>query len=338
MKFLKYLLYIVLAFIAIGIILGLVGPKTYDVSRSAIIPSSPEQLWPYLTSFQKSQQWTPWVRIDTTMKVTFTGEEGKVGSKQSWTSKMGNGEQTMKTIEPYTSVESELKFFMPWGVGVSNTSFHLKDTVGGTLVTWNLNGKNDFIGRIMGSVMSMDKNVGKPFEDGLNNLKTLMASLPKEDNANAFQIMPGEYPGGQYLVVRSKVKISALKDFFNKSFGAVMAGAKKCGAEINGVSCGLYYTWEPDKDMTDCAIGVPIAKPVKAPQGLTVLSLPASRMLSIDYIGAYSGLQKVHNALNDYITANKLTMTPPAIEDYIKDPMSEPDSTKWQTRVVYFVK
>ena len=45
MKILKYLLYVLIVLILIGLILGLVGPKTKDIQRSRVIPATPEQIW-----------------------------------------------------------------------------------------------------------------------------------------------------------------------------------------------------------------------------------------------------------------------------------------------------
>lgn len=42
MKILKYLLYLVGALVLIGVILGIVGPKSFDVHRSAIVAGTPE--------------------------------------------------------------------------------------------------------------------------------------------------------------------------------------------------------------------------------------------------------------------------------------------------------
>ena len=42
-----------------------------------------------------------------------------------------------------------------------------------TNVTWAMNGPNLFIGKVISVFMSMDKMVGKPFEEGLAKLKAL---------------------------------------------------------------------------------------------------------------------------------------------------------------------
>ncbi len=57
---------------------------------------------------------------------------------------------------------------------------------------------------------------------------------------------------------------------------------------------------------------------------------------TIDYPGAYEGLKYAHQSLNKYFQTNGLRLKPPVIEEYITDPMAEPDTTKWLTKIYYF--
>ncbi len=339
MKILKYLLYVLIGLIAIGVILGLVGPKTYDVSRTAVISVPPAQLWPYVSSLQKNAQWTPWVRRDSSMVTTYTGDEGTVGSKAAWESKkMGKGEQTITALEPAKSVQTELKFYMPWGVGVSNGYISLQDTTGGTKMTWGIKGKNDFVGRIFGAVMNFDKAMGKDFEEGFANLQALTASMPQASAAEV-KINPGTYAGGKYLGVRKTIGMDQMESFYSENLGKVFGELKKAGNPITSAPCGIYFTWDMDKKTTDMAAAVGFSGDMKkVPSGMTVMDVPAAKSLTIDYMGGYHGLGKAHDAMDAYLKANNLTHVAPVMEEYLTDPGSEPDSTKWLTRIVYFIK
>ena len=338
MKILKYLLYVLLALVVIGVILGLVGPKTYEVSRSKVIAASSEQIWPYVTSFPKTKAWSPWVRMDTTMTAEYSGEEGTVGSKMSWKSKkMGGGEQTITALEPYKSADSELKFMQPWGEGHATSSVQLMDTVGGTKVTWGIKGENGFVNRALSALFNADKMMGPVFEQGLHNLDSVMATVPKSAAMN-FQINTQDFPGGNYLAVRREIKISKLGDFFMNNFRALMDGAKTAKAELAGAPAGLYYTWYPDKDLTDVACAIPVKGDVKAPAGLSIIAVPAGKAAVIEYVGGYGGLGNVHQAMEDYFKKNNMQQSAPVIEEYVVGEPAETDSTKWVTRVIYFMK
>jgi hypothetical protein len=51
--------------------------------------------------------------------------------------------------------------------------FTLKPEAGATEVTWAMHGPTPFMSKLVQVFFNMDKMVGKDFEDGLNNLKTL---------------------------------------------------------------------------------------------------------------------------------------------------------------------
>ena len=336
MKILKYLLYVLIVLILIGLILGLVGPKTKDIQRSRVIPATPEQIWPYVSNWEKINMWSPWVRMDTSLTLEYTGNQGTVGSKYSWSSKkMGSGEQTITAMDPNRSMEAELIIKM-MGESTSKTTIMLQDTTGGTKVTWAMNGKNTFFEKIMSTMMGMEKMIGGEYEKGLNSLDSLIATLPKPKPG--MKIYTNDYPGGTYLGIKKKVKISELKDFFSNNFKPVMEGLKTTKAEATSMPSGLYYTWEPDKDMTEVAAAIAIKNEVKAPMGLQLFVILPGKMVAMDYMGGYGGLGNAHNALAEYFRSNNLMQAPPVVEEYVVDPMMEKDSTKWHTRIIYFVK
>ncbi len=340
MKILKYLLYVLIGLVGIAILLGIFGPKSYDASRSAVISATPDQLWPYVSSLQKNAEWTPWAKRDTTMTVEFSGTEGTVGSMSKWgKNDKTQGEQTVTKLEPNKYVETELKFYMPWGEGISTGYIHLRDTTGGTYMTWGMKGENDFVSKIFASVMNFDKAIGKDFEEGLANLQNLTASMPKAGASAEIKINPGDYPGGKYLGVRKTISMDQMEAFYSDNLGKVIGEIQKSGLEMTSAPCGLYYTWDMEKKITDMAAGAGFKGDLKkAPAGMAVLDVPASKSLTIDYMGGYSGLGKAHEAMDAYMKANNLTQHAPVIEEYLTDPGTVPDSTKWLTRIVYLVK
>jgi hypothetical protein len=47
-----------------------------------------------------------------------------------------------------------------------------------TKVTWSMSGKNNFIAKLFGLFMNVEKMCGNDFEKGLANLKTLLEERP----------------------------------------------------------------------------------------------------------------------------------------------------------------
>lgn len=338
MKFLKYLLYAIGILVVIAIVMGLTGPKTYDVSRSAIVSGTPEQVWPYVSSLKNMQQWSPWAEKDTAMVMEYSGTDGTVGSSYTWSGndEVGKGSQALTDLQPHTYVESELKFREPME-SITTGYTRLADTTGGTFVIWGIKGENSFVGRIFATILNMDKMVGPDFEKGLNNLTALMANTSKSASPS-YEVIPGEYPGGKYLGVRGSIPFDKMTEFYSTNFPALFPALAKGGAQPAGMPCGLYYSWDEENATTDLAAAVSFTGEMKAPIGMEVIKLPAAKSLTINYLGGYHGLGGAHMAMDEYIGKNKLEPLTPAIEEYVSDPGSEPDSTKWLTKVTYFVK
>jgi effector-binding domain-containing protein len=339
MKFLKILLYVLLALVLIGVLLGFAGPKKMDVERSTVIAASPDAVWPYLSQMKNFQLWSPWAEMDTAAVLTYKGIDGEVGSGYSWEGeKTGKGEQTITAIEPNKSVMTHLHFLEPME-DEADSYFRIEPVGDSTKVIWGMTGENGFVERIFAVVMNFDKMIGKDFDKGLAKLSTVVASSPKSaSTATEYAITPGEYAGGKYLVVKGDAKMADLTTFYGTNLPLVMTAVNKYGLKPTTMPLGIYYSWDMEKGMTNMAAGMGVDGEVKAPAGMELITLPANKSLSIKYMGSYHGLEGAHMAMDNHIKANNLEHVAPVLEEYVTDPGTEPDSTKWVTVITYFVK
>ena len=127
--------------------------------------------------------------------------------------------------------------------------------------------------------------------------------------------------------------MSNSQDFFNNAYTTL---GKAAGTRITGPASGLYFTWDEQKGTTDMAPAFPVSgnEPVS---GATLHQLTPSRAYQVVYNGGYSGSMQAHEALGKYI-AQKGEQQQLVIEEYIKGPGEEKDSTKWVTNIIYLVK
>ncbi len=167
-------LYILAGIILLLLVLILLAPKTYDVSRSIEISKPKGEVFEYLKSLKKMDEWSPWAKKDPNMEKKFTGTDGEVGATSYWNGNkdVGEGEQEITKIIEGERVESELRFLKPWKSTSDCYTEVKEDENGQTKVTWGFSGKNKFPMSIMMLFMSMDKMVGKDFEEGLASLKS----------------------------------------------------------------------------------------------------------------------------------------------------------------------
>lgn len=168
------LLYIIVGIVLLIIVLALIAPKTYHVSRHVEISKPKNEVFEYLKSLKKMDDWSPWATRDPNMEKKFTGVDGEVGAVSYWNGNkdVGEGEQEITKIVEGERIESELRFLKPWK-STSDCYIQVGDQNGQTKVTWGFTGKNKFPMSIMMLFMNMDKMVGKDFEEGLKNLKAV---------------------------------------------------------------------------------------------------------------------------------------------------------------------
>lgn len=169
-------IYILIGVVLILILLGLLAPKNYEVSRSIVIDRDLKDVFQYLKLVKNQDNWSPWKKKDPNMVQSSIGTDGEVGFISKWkgNKQVGEGEQEIISIIENESIDTQLRFFKPWK---SESIGHLlvnsvEDKQ--TLVTWGFSGINKFPMSIFMLFMNMDKMVGKDFEEGLANLKVFL--------------------------------------------------------------------------------------------------------------------------------------------------------------------
>ena len=149
-------------------------PDDFTVTRSASINASPAKVHAIVNNMRRWNDWSPWAKRDPQMKTTFKGPESGVGAAQSWegNKEVGSGKMTITKSVPAQLVDFQLEFFKPFK-GVNQVEFSFKPEGKGTLVSWTMSGKYNFISKAICLFVSMDKMIGGDFENGLAGLKSL---------------------------------------------------------------------------------------------------------------------------------------------------------------------
>ena len=347
MRALKTILIILLALLGLLVILGLMGPKTYRVERSTVVGAPPNVVYDYVSHLASMKEWGPWQAMDKDQVQSIEGTDGTVGAVWKWEGDtVGTGMQTLKALEPNKSVRAELKFVEPME-SVSTATYDLEERGDSTRLTWGMEGENNFMGRIMGVFMDMDKMLGPDFEKGLSNLKVLAEKRHADDRSelaantvNGYRIETVENPEMVYIGTRNKkLKWNDMTAFFGDRFPA--AGAAIGAAKLNmaGAPSAVYWEWNEKDQTADLMAAMPVQGDASTKvAGFETHVIPSGKMLKIAYYGAYDGSMNAHMAMDQYITDKGLTHYGNVIEEYVTDPMAEPDTAKWLTNILYMVK
>lgn len=154
------------------LILAAMQPDNFKIERKGAIKAPPEKVFGFLNDFKNWTAWSPWEKKDPAMKRNFGPVTAGKGATYAWEGNKNVGIGNMEIAEsaPPTKLAIRLNFVKPFEAN-NLVNFTLTPAAGGTEVTWSMEGKNNFMSKIMQVFMSMDKMVGPDFEAGLANLK-----------------------------------------------------------------------------------------------------------------------------------------------------------------------
>jgi effector-binding domain-containing protein len=183
--------------------------------------------------------------------------------------------------------------------------------------------------------MDMDQMIGKDYERGLSLLKGI---CEKEAGIIAkYPVQTVEFKANKYAAIRKTLTMPEMSAFMSEVYGKIGEAMKKSRAKCLGPAVGIYYTWDEKTMSSDMAAGMPINKSITTNE-ILMIEIPADTAYLIDYYGSYSASVDAHTAMNLFFKMNNLKPKMPVIEEYITDPMTEPDSSKWLTKIYYFAE
>ncbi len=337
MRALKILLYIVLGLAAAVIGLGFFATKEYHVERSIEINAPHDTVFEQVRFFKNFPKWSPWQGIDPKMKTSISGTDGEVGAAYTWSGNddVGTGTQTIKSITPQR-IDIELAFKEPWE-SVSPSFIKLEDKGAKTHVSWGFDMHIGFPWNAFAMFTNVDAAVGKDYEHGLANLKRICEELA-HPKYRGYEVTESDIPVKYYVGVRKVVPFAEIPAFFMNTLPLAMSTVQEQGLPLAGAPSGLFWTHDDSTGTADMAAVVPTSVEKKLGGGVGVFTVGGGRALVIDYYGVYDSTGKAHYAMGDYMTQKKLRNIPPAVEEYITDPGAEPDTSKWLTKIIYFVE
>lgn len=169
----KILIVLVLA-IAGVLIYAATKPDTFQVQRKATIAAPPDKVFALIDDFHRWGEWSPWEKLDPAMTRTFDGPASGQGAVYAWKGNKDVGQGRMEITEstPPNRLAIKLDFITPFESN-NVTEFVLTPKDGGTEVTWTMRGPSPYITKLMDTFMSMDTMIGRDFEAGLANMKTI---------------------------------------------------------------------------------------------------------------------------------------------------------------------
>lgn len=164
---------VALAILAV-LILAARKPDIFRVERSATITAPPEKIFAFINDFNQWRVWSPWEKKDPGMQRMFGSTVSGKGATYAWEGNKEVGQGSMEITESVASskIALKLEFIKPF-VASNTVDFTLASSGDTTSVRWCMQGPTPFMMKIFHVFMDMDKMVGRDFEAGLADLKTI---------------------------------------------------------------------------------------------------------------------------------------------------------------------
>jgi len=171
---LKIILAVVVLLIAGVLILAATRPDVFRVERSTQIKAPPEKLFALINDLRRFNTWNPYEKKDPDIQGSYSGAEHGIGAKYAFRGNKDVGVGNLEITEsaPPEKVAMRLNMVKPFAAS-NNITFSLEARGELTRVTWAMEGPAPYFAKIIGLFINMDSMVGRDFEAGLANLKSI---------------------------------------------------------------------------------------------------------------------------------------------------------------------
>ncbi|MDF0668479.1 MAG: SRPBCC family protein [Nitrospira sp.] len=164
----------IIVLVASVLIYAAMQTDTFRVQRTASINSPADKIFPLLNDMRSFNTWNPYEKKDPNMKGAYSGPRSGKGAEYAFdgNKEVGKGNIEITESSHPSKVTMNLNMIDPFEAH-NVVEFTLQPVGDGTNVTWSMQGSLPYIAKVIHLLFDMDRMVGKDFEAGLANLKTI---------------------------------------------------------------------------------------------------------------------------------------------------------------------
>jgi effector-binding domain-containing protein len=283
-----------------------------------------------INSLKNWENWSPWLQMDSTIQLSYSGPESGVGATFKWLSNSKNvGSGNVSLISSFPN--DSLVLIMDFGEkGESLSKFVFSKENRSTKVTWSLEsdlGMNP-LSRWFG--LFSDHLIGPDLERGLFNLED---HLEKSKHEQKFEIIECEVPAQVYICIRDTASPNTVSFKLSEMYKKISSFLKSRSLSPTGAPVTIYHAYLGQSfDIEAC---LPLASAVPVNNTLNCVRKYVQKVVMVKFQGPYNTISEAYTALNTYIAENELGINGSPWEEYITNPQFESDSSKMQTNIYY---
>jgi effector-binding domain-containing protein len=134
-------------------------------------------------------------------------------------------------------------------------------------------------------------------------------------------------------VIRVTSPPARIGEALDRVLPEVWSALEQQGTSPAGPPFARYFDFSDDE--ADFEAGFPVKGPITAAGRVQPGELPGGRAAVTVHRGDYQGLQQAHDEIGKWVLAHDHDPSGPVWEVYLTDPGREPDSSRWETEVVW---
>ena len=306
---------IVLALVIVGVFL----PSSVHVQREVTIDAPAATVFALLTDAHQLEEWSPWVSENVATQVE--GASRGVGATLRWNSPAGgSGSQAIVESAPYERVVTKLS---AGGKGPFATTFTLDAGADGTRVGWafdadfGINLVQRYLGRLLAG------HIGRDYEKGLANLKSMAESLPRADWSDLqIEHLDVEPAVIAYLTTSSLPDSEAVSEAMGEAYFRILNFMDRHDLKEAGAPLSISRKFSGSKLVFDAAIplrGVSEETP-ESDNGVRLGQTYGGPAIRAVHVGPYGELPGTYEKIAAYLAAYGIERNGDAWESYESDP------------------
>jgi effector-binding domain-containing protein len=309
------------------VIVGLALPSTAHVSRETTIDAPAATVFALASDVRRMQEWSPWVDLPQNFSPTFRGPGRGPGASVHWKSpQTGSSRLTVVESAPFRSVVMEIERD---GSAPYRSVLTLDGSDARTLVMWTFDSHAglDLLERYLRPVLA--RRVGRIYEQGLLNLKSMAESLPRADFSDLeIEHMIIDAAPIAYVTASSMPSTTAVSEAMGAAFFDVLRFLDRHGLKEAGAPISISRSFSGSRLVFDAAIpvtGITNTTP-QSSDGVSLGTSYGGPVIRVTHVGSYGELATTHEKIAAYLAAYGMQQNGQAWESYESDPARTPEA------------
>ncbi|AEE18020.1 MULTISPECIES: GyrI-like domain-containing protein [unclassified Dokdonia] len=335
MKFLKFLLFVILIVVIAGAIYFGTQDGTYQIEASREINAPREVVYDIVNEYKTWEEWGPWKKEEPTMVFNYADKTSGEGASYSWQGEV-DGSMTTTEAVPGISLKQDMTLQTPGGERKPEVYWTFETTEQlATIATWGIKGEHTLMDKVYFAFTGMDfeADMQEMYEQGLTGLEAAAREEIGKYNVNIDGIT--QYSGGFYLYRTTSAKAPSVPTIMSQNYNGISTFMSENNIAVTGMPFTIYNETFPNGDviMTNA---LPVREKIIVAGDTNVFSgyMPTVTAVKVTLVGNYINLGEAWSTAMKHVQDKGYTLSnEKPFEVYVTDPQDHPNPADWITEI-----